>query len=378
VKLATDTSAAVPVLIPLLNPNEPEARVVSLAVASGQEVSAGDLLCTLETTKSASDLFAEAGGYVVGLRFGEGELASAGEILCYLASSPGWTPPEAGSPERESQAAGRPEDAEPEIPPGLRITRPALALARQRNLDLGTLPVGPLVTETMLREMGAANEALPVLSSEFDALAIVVYGGGGHGKSLIDLIRVLGAYRIVGVVDDGLSPLDSVLGLPILGGKEALTALASQGVRLAANAVGGVGNLQIRVKVFQRLAQAGFACPALVHPTAFVEPSARLSPGVQVFPHAYVGSDVRVGFGAIVNTGAVISHDCALGDYVNISPGALIAGAVQIESGVLIGMGVTVNLGVKVGAGARLGNGATVKEDVPPGGIVRAGTVWPK
>jgi acetyltransferase-like isoleucine patch superfamily enzyme len=41
-------------------------------------------------------------------------------------------------------------------------------------------------------------------------------------------------------------------------------------------------------------------------------------------------------------------------------------------------MGVTVNLGVKIGAGSRIGNGATVNADVPQGGIVRGGTIWPK
>jgi len=33
---------------------------------------------------------------------------------------------------------------------------------------------------------------------------------------------------------------------------------------------------------------------------------------------------------------------------------------------------------VVIGDGARVGNSAVVKKDVPPGGIVRAGMVWPK
>jgi acetyltransferase-like isoleucine patch superfamily enzyme len=39
---------------------------------------------------------------------------------------------------------------------------------------------------------------------------------------------------------------------------------------------------------------------------------------------------------------------------------------------------VTVNLRVKIGARARIGNGATIKQDVPAGGVVRAGSVWPQ
>jgi len=83
---------------------------------------------------------------------------------------------------------------------------------------------------------------------------------------------------------------------------------------------GGIGNLSIRIHVYRTLIEAGYACPAVIHPTAWVENSARLSPGVQVFAHAYIGSEARVGFGCIVNTGAIISHDCWLDEYSNISP----------------------------------------------------------
>jgi pyruvate/2-oxoglutarate dehydrogenase complex dihydrolipoamide acyltransferase (E2) component len=81
------------ILIPLLNPNEPEALLAALHVSEGQQVSSGDLLCTLETTKATSDLPVEGSGYIVGLRFSQGETVRAGERLCYLTSSPDWTPP---------------------------------------------------------------------------------------------------------------------------------------------------------------------------------------------------------------------------------------------------------------------------------------------
>ncbi|HBY08259.1 MAG TPA: serine acetyltransferase, partial [Chloroflexi bacterium] len=54
------------------------------------------------------------------------------------------------------------------------------------------------------------------------------------------------------------------MGLPVLGGAEQLGKLHAQGVRLAVNAVGGIGNVAVRIKVFGKLAAAGFACPAMV------------------------------------------------------------------------------------------------------------------
>jgi sugar O-acyltransferase (sialic acid O-acetyltransferase NeuD family) len=225
--------------------------------------------------------------------------------------------------------------------------------------------------------MSAGQAAQSEKDRAFNVAAIVIYGGGGHAKTLIDLVRAAGVYQLVGVVDDGLAVGTDVLGLPVLGGAEKLTELAQQGVSLAVNAVGGIGNIASRLRVFEKIAQAGFTCPNLVHPSAWVEPSVRLEGGVQVLAKAYISSDSRIGFGTVINAGVVVSHDCQVGQVVNLSPGAMLAGGVVIEDHVQVGMAATLNINVHIGRGARIGNGATVKKDVPEDGIVHAGEIWP-
>lgn len=376
---------AIPVTIPLLNPNEPEALLADLYVAEGQALQAGDLICSLETTKGAGEVTAEAAGYVAGLSFHKGDLVPAGAVLCYLAPAPDWNPA-AENPATSPQGARRTEKTPAgsgDLPQGLRITEPALAYARSQGIDLAGLPVGPLVTKGMLKGLTApatkeADTAAPAGRPVLDPNGILLYGAGGHGKMLTALLQLQGNYRILGFIDDGLAPGAQVMGLPVLGGSGELARLYQRGIRLAANAVGGIANVEVRIRVFERLAQAGFACPALFHPRALVEPGAMVDAGAQIMAMAYVGSEAQVGFGAIVNTGAIVSHDCRVGEYVAISPGAVLAGGVQVGRAALIGMGVTVNFGVKVGAKARIGNGATVKADVPENTIVRAGTIWPE
>lgn len=70
---------------------------------------------------------------------------------------------------------------------------------------------------------------------------IVVYGGGGHAKVLLDLLAAVGGYRVAGMVDDHLEPGSSLLGCPVLGGKEVLSGLVDDGVSMAVNGVGGDG-----------------------------------------------------------------------------------------------------------------------------------------
>jgi sugar O-acyltransferase (sialic acid O-acetyltransferase NeuD family) len=216
-----------------------------------------------------------------------------------------------------------------------------------------------------------------LLKNGYAPNSLLIYGGGGHGKTLIELARALGSYDLAGVVDDHLTPGGDVLGVPVLGGQEILPELVSRGLHLVVNGVGGIGNFPVRWKVFELLKAAGFSFPAMIHPTAFIEPSVQVDEGVQVLPKTYIGSASQVGFGSVLNAGVIVTHDCVLGRCVNLSPGAMLAGGVIVKDFAQIGMGVTININITIGAEARVGNGATVKANVPPGGVVHAGAIWP-
>ncbi|UYN88850.1 MAG: NeuD/PglB/VioB family sugar acetyltransferase [Anaerolineales bacterium] len=361
------SEAAKTVHVPLINPNETEARLVGLPISNGARVAKGDTLATLETTKSTFELLADTDGFVAGLQAKQGDMLPAGQVLLYLAPSKDWQAPKTKS---ETQSG---------VPDGLRITQPALQLAHKRGIELSTLPIGPIITEDYIAKLASqtGQAAFAIPDSAKLPNSVIVYGGGGHGKAVIDLLRAAGGYTLAGVIDDSRQPGDPVLDSTVIGGEAALAALHAAGCTRALNAVGGIGAMSTRIAVFDRLGAAGFELPTLVHPSAVIEPSAQLGPGVQVFPHAYVGSDARVGKGVIVNTGVIVSHDCVLEEYANLAPGSILAGSVQVGRGTLIGMGVTINLNVHIGNLARIGNGATVKDSVPDNGVVRAGAVWP-
>lgn len=211
----------------------------------------------------------------------------------------------------------------------------------------------------------------------YDASKVIIYGGGGLSKMIIESVRVLGCYQIVGIIDDNIPKGTDVIGSPVLGGSDMLPELYENGVRLAVNSVGGIGNYKIRLKVFHQLADAGFVCPAIVHPAAHVDPSAKLEAGVLVLAQSYISGNAVVGMGSLINNSVVVSHDCVLGVCTSLSPGAMTAGDVIIEDFVQIGMNATINIGVRVGKESLIGNGATVKKDVPPGKRVYAGSIWP-
>jgi acetyltransferase EpsM len=355
-------------LMPQINPNEIEAVVTSVNVTEGQKVRKGDLIATVESTKATADLLAEMAGYVMGLRVKKGAKISVGEIVCYITREQ--------NVKIEGLSLPIPEAAREQALAHVRITHPALEYAKMNKIDLDALPAGQLITLEIIRAFRKKPATIKLPEAVGDT-SLIIYGGGGHGKSLIELIRAEGKFEIAGVVDDGQITGGKLLGVPWLGGQEVLAAIRQKGIRKAVNAVGGISSIQMRIDVFERLIAADFTFPAIIHPSAVLEDSCAIKEGSQIFPLAYVGSSVKVGFGCIINTGVILSHDCAIEDYVNISPGAILAGSVRVGRGTLIGMGVTINLDVQIGTKVRIGNSATVKTDVPDGTVVHAGSVWP-
>ena len=118
----------IPVLVPLVNPNENESLLAQLCVTEGQQVKAGQLLAVFETTKSTFELLAERDGFVIGFAAAESALLKTGDRLCYLAGSREQAlPVEKGEPKTSPQ---------PGLPSDLRITQPALTLARELGIEL--------------------------------------------------------------------------------------------------------------------------------------------------------------------------------------------------------------------------------------------------
>ena len=65
---------------------------------------------------------------------------------------------------------------------------------------------------------------------------IIVVGGGGHAKVVIDVLRANG-WRPMGVLDPR-PPSAEVAGVPVLGGDDLLPTIRASGIGVAAVAIG--------------------------------------------------------------------------------------------------------------------------------------------
>ena len=202
---------------------------------------------------------------------------------------------------------------------------------------------------------------------------IIILGGGGHARVVIDLIRVTGLYEIAGILDEefknGNMAADDI---PVLGGDDLLPGLHAEGIKLACIGIGSVRDNSKRKELYKTVKKIGYSVPGLIHPLAIVSKNGvRISEGVQVMVGAIIQTGSMIGENAIINTGVIIEHDCNIGEHVHICPGAVISGGCMIDDNSFIGAGATVIQGVKIGKNAVVAAGAIILADVPDNSIVK-------
>ena len=203
---------------------------------------------------------------------------------------------------------------------------------------------------------------------------LIMLGAGGHAKVLLALARAAG-HAVIGVCDPQLAQEGhrDWRGIPVLGGDEVLASLNPDEAGLI-NGIGQRAGSDQRQRFYERLADAGFSFPPLVHPFAWVDDTVTLGAGVQIMAGAILQPDSRIGENSIVNTGARIDHDCSVGAHVHIAPGATLCGGVRVGNGAFVAAGATVIQGLEIGEGAILGAGATlVRHQAPGTALVGAG-----
>ncbi|HEX8682336.1 MAG TPA: acetyltransferase [Ardenticatenaceae bacterium] len=186
-----------------------------------------------------------------------------------------------------------------------------------------------------------------------------VIGAGGHGKSVISVLRVSG-YTVEGLVDDDSSLWGTeVLEVPVVGPVDELAG------RQNARAVIAIADNVARKQIAERLDHVEWV--TLVYPNNYLNPLARLGPGAVVFPGAVIGVDVSIGAHAIISGQCTVGHDTVLEDYVQLGPGAIVAGEAFVGEGTFLAMGSMVAQRVRVGGWSILGAGAAALRDLPAG-----------
>jgi len=202
---------------------------------------------------------------------------------------------------------------------------------------------------------------------------VVGLGAGGHARVVIEILRAMGGFEIVGLLDSNAALHGSkILDVPVLGGDELLGRLRGQGVNRVFLGLGAMENANARRALFERAREMGFEVAAAIHPRSTVSATAAIGHGPTIMPGAIINAAARLGDNVIINTGAIVEHDCVVESHAHIATGARLAGSVHVGEGAMVGVGAAVRQCLRIGRHSVIGAGAAVVSDVPDG-VVFAG-----
>ena len=191
---------------------------------------------------------------------------------------------------------------------------------------------------------------------------LLLIGGGGHCRSILDCVLSRGLYEKVGIVD--FDQTASALGVSVVGTDDALPQLLNDGWTDAFISVGSIGSTGLRRKLYKMIKIIGFSVPSIIDPTATISREVIIDEGVFIGKGAIVNTGSRIGTCVIINTGAIIEHDCEIGTFAHVSPRTILCGQVSVGDDTHVGAGSVVRQGIKIGACSVIGIGSVVVKDI--------------
>ena len=198
--------------------------------------------------------------------------------------------------------------------------------------------------------------------------SILLLGGGGHCRSVIDVIEEEGSFNVAGIVDRQEKLGEKISGYEVIGSDDQLPELVREYGRCLVT-VGQLKSASLKIKLYRLAEESDAEIPVLISPRAFVSKNAVIEKGTVVFHGAVVNSGAVIGQNCIVNSGAIVEHDAVIRDHVHIAPGAIVNGHCRIESGSLLGSGAVMVQQTSLGENVIIGAGSVVTKSISEPGV---------
>jgi len=196
---------------------------------------------------------------------------------------------------------------------------------------------------------------------------IILVGGGGHCKSVIDVIEEEDRFEIYGIVDKTAQVGEHILGHPVIDGsnpKELLKVCRNFHIT-----VGQIKSSAVRRTLYQEIKDFGGNLPVIKSPHALVSRHASIGEGNVIMHQVIVNAKANIGVANILNTSCLIEHDAIIGDFNHISTKSIVNGNCEVGNDSFIGSNAVLAHGVKISDQVIIAAGSNVYKSIKQSGI---------
>ena len=196
---------------------------------------------------------------------------------------------------------------------------------------------------------------------------LILIGGGGHCKSVIEVAESAG-YEIKGILDmpDEVGK-DVLPGHKVIGTDDEIPQYVEECDFVIT--VGFIKNPALRIKLYNKVKAAGGRLATIIASTAHVSKYAELGEGTVIMHQAFVNAGAKIGDNCIINTFVNIEHDAVVGNQCHISTGTMVNGECKIGENCFIGSQSVCANCIEIASDIIVGAGSVVRKSIRMKGI---------
>lgn len=196
---------------------------------------------------------------------------------------------------------------------------------------------------------------------------LILVGGGGHCKSVIEVAESAG-YEIKGILDMPDEVGKEVLpGHKVIGTDDEIPQYVEECDFIIT--VGFIKNPALRIKLYNKVKAAGGRLATIIASTAHVSKYSELGEGTVIMHHAFVNAGAKIGDNCIINTFVNIEHDAEVGNQCHISTGTMVNGECKIGENCFIGSQSVCANCIEIASDIIVGAGSVVRKSIRVKGI---------
>jgi len=371
------------VYLPAMGVNDIHAKIVEWKKKSGDKVTKGEILCSVETTKAIFDVEATMTGFITILT-DVGAEVSIGDIIAVISDSP-ITINEAIEYVKTLQNSNNVESIESENNE-IKITEKARLLALRNNVDITALKhrYNKKITEAdviKFIDQMKKGEIKQEFKDTVDDLypinkvqRIAIIGGGDGAVQVIDAITKIPQKRAVMIFDDKKSLTGKfVAGVPIVGKFDAKEIEDRFNDKQFDSVIISIStSIQFRKKAYELLKERKITFTNVIHPSVVIGINSSIGEGNVILANCHIGACAKIGDNNFISAYCSIEHHNNLGNHCSFGPGVITSSKVTIGDMVRFGTGVFIEPHITIGSESIISSGCIIWKDIPKKTIAKS------
>lgn len=364
--------------MPMINANDQSAELVHWFYKNEESVEAGEIICSVETTKSTVDVIAERGGY---LRILAEPLKNypVGFPIAFIAQSVDELTPDHSVllPDSVSNANQN------VLPAESSWTKKAKILAERSGLDIKVLArehLNLVIDEEFINTY-IKNSNTPIKKPNLRPISIsknnsiervLILGGGGGAALVLDILSRSESQKCIGILDNDLRlEGKSLQGVDILGNFDTAVEMWREGKfdSLISTVVRDVNE---RAEIFQYFSSLNIPFTNVIDPNVRIGNDCVIGQGNLVIYGSYIAVCATLGDNNFLAAGSFIEHHTSIGSHCTFGPRSSLSGGVTVGDKVKLGTHVAVEPQITIGSNSIIASGITVTKNIEPNCVVKS------